>query len=139
MIGQLWELVEETQTSSENTRDQLRELEEKWKEEKGIRRLVEKVRGGREGGRERERGREGEREREGEGGRERERERERGREGRLYMHTCTYKENLLVFLLLEILILCKMHVNLLLEILILCKIHVNLLLFYYSQFKVSLS
>ena len=87
MIGQLWELVEETQTSSENTRDQLRELEEKWKEEKGIRRLVEKVRE-REGGRERERGGRGrEREREGEGGRER--ERERG-EGRSYMHACTY-------------------------------------------------
>ena len=43
VIGQLWELVEETQTSCDNTRDQLRELEEKWKEEKGMRRLVEKV------------------------------------------------------------------------------------------------
>lgn len=43
VIGQLWDLLDECQTSYEKTKDQLSDLEEKWKEEKGNRRQVEKV------------------------------------------------------------------------------------------------
>lgn len=43
MISQLWELVEETQNSCDTYQEQLKELEEKWKDEKTVRRLVEKV------------------------------------------------------------------------------------------------